>query len=351
MQYGYYVNQKAFIDLGNEIDIKFDSKDPAIVSFIKEFAGTGELETKFINGKCYYWLSYSKLIKELPLLDIVTEDGMYRRLAKLCKADILVKHVENNNQTFFAFGENYKRLVKYYEKTQDVGGSVQKSEGVGFQTEGGSVQKSDNHNTINHNTLSLEEEPKNFEKINGAEFPILQSEVFEMQRERNFPDLSLEEVTLELKTFYLAYPRAKEPTVFNFLKEKNQSKLRDKAIKEKIAQRKINNYPSKQRTAGDFTPKPVFRPYYREYQTRREYDQAILEARNAGMIDEIIPNKIPSVDKTVSIQPGVRNISKKLSKKSMRAAKLKSTPQTSTVPFVTNIVGSISFMRNSISLA
>jgi hypothetical protein len=289
MQYGYYVNQKAFIDLGNEIDIKFDSKDPAIVSFIKEFAGTGELETKFINGKCFYWLSYSKLIKELPLLDIVTEDGMYRRLAKLCKADILVKHVENNNQTFFAFGENYKRLVKYYEKTQDVGGSVQKSEGVGFQTEGGSVQKSDNHNTINHNTLSLEEEPKNSEKINEPEFPIFQSEVFEMQREMNFPDLSLDEIKLELKTFYLAYPRAKEPTVFNFLKEKNQRKIRDKAINEKIAKPKFSNYPAKEKTSSGFVAKQVFRPYYREFKTRREYDQAVLEARNAGMIVELEP--------------------------------------------------------------
>jgi hypothetical protein len=152
MQYGFYINQKAMVDLRELTGVKLDHSHAAIVNFIKDFAGTGELETRIIDDKSYYWLSYGKISEEMPLYDW-EKDTIYRKMKQLVQAKILEHFYDDKEQkSYYAFGENYIYIVKP-TAVPTPRGSENNPKGVGLKSEGGSENNPYNHNT---NTISSE---------------------------------------------------------------------------------------------------------------------------------------------------------------------------------------------------
>lgn len=68
--------------------------------------------TKTLKGDKYYWVSYEAITDEFPILN-VKKDAIYRRLRRLCDAEILKKTTVYNSGTYsyFALGKNYSKLI------------------------------------------------------------------------------------------------------------------------------------------------------------------------------------------------------------------------------------------------
>lgn len=105
MQYTVVINQLSITKLFPSIDLK----DAAIIDFLHKFfltrfAAKARIE---FGGLDYYWITYEKLISEMPLLKIDNERVMKRRIDKLVEAGILARHPECRelNKTYLAFTE------------------------------------------------------------------------------------------------------------------------------------------------------------------------------------------------------------------------------------------------------
>ena len=86
--------------------------DLAILRWFTDFKNSGKMITKTLKGDKYYWVSYEAITDEFPILN-VKKDAIYRRLRRLCDADILKKITVYNSGTYsyFALGKNYSKLI------------------------------------------------------------------------------------------------------------------------------------------------------------------------------------------------------------------------------------------------
>lgn len=138
MQYNININQKALIEFSSDLDLK----DAAILDFILKAKENPFFETKIFNEKEYFWLSYSKIIEELPLLKIKNKNVLARKLRKLIDLGLLESYIDQSqgNKTYWKTGSNFYKLL--FE-----GVSTQKSGGIYSKVERVSTQKSNNNNT------------------------------------------------------------------------------------------------------------------------------------------------------------------------------------------------------------
>lgn len=98
-------NQKEVIKLG-----KLDVIDLVILRWIVDFEP--KMAKKEIDGEIYFWINYQSLLEALPILNI-QKLALYRRLEKMCDADIL-KHKnvkDKGNYSYYSFGDNYINLI------------------------------------------------------------------------------------------------------------------------------------------------------------------------------------------------------------------------------------------------
>lgn len=86
--------------------------DLAILRWFTDFKNSGKMITKTLKGDKYYWVSYEAITDEFPILN-VKKDAIYRRLRRLCDAEILKKITVYNSGTYsyFALGQNYSKLI------------------------------------------------------------------------------------------------------------------------------------------------------------------------------------------------------------------------------------------------
>lgn len=86
--------------------------DLAILRWFTDFKNSGKMITKTLKGDKYYWVSYEAITDEFPILN-VKKDSIYRRLRRLCDAEILKKTTVYNSGTYsyFALGKNYSKLI------------------------------------------------------------------------------------------------------------------------------------------------------------------------------------------------------------------------------------------------
>lgn len=111
----YKVVEKA----GKEVTLKLDVNDLTILRWLVDFSHTGKMETISMDGKLYYWVSYNKVIEDLPLLNI-GKDMLYRRLKKMVELDILTYYSKSGGQAYFGFGNNYVSMLssEYVENSE-----------------------------------------------------------------------------------------------------------------------------------------------------------------------------------------------------------------------------------------
>lgn len=104
---------------GKEVTLKLDVNDLTILRWLVDFSHTGKMETISMDGKLFYWVSYNKVIEDLPLLNI-GKDMLYRRLKKMVELDILTYYSKSGGQAYFGFGSNYASMLssEYVENSE-----------------------------------------------------------------------------------------------------------------------------------------------------------------------------------------------------------------------------------------
>ncbi len=122
MEFSIIINQKAVYDSGLDKDIDFT--DLAILSFIRNFIGTSDIQIIQDGDEKYYWIAYSHLLKQMPILNL-KKDTIYRRFNKLCELGILKKYSQNKeaSKSFYAitkkFDSLYSSTKEYIGKESD----------------------------------------------------------------------------------------------------------------------------------------------------------------------------------------------------------------------------------------
>ena len=102
-------NQEKAIELGLDVD------DLIILRWFVDFSNN--MKQKVIEETTYYWVTYEKLLNDLPILNVKKRALQYK-LDKLIRAKILIhKNIkEDGNFSYYGFGENYSSLIADTEK-------------------------------------------------------------------------------------------------------------------------------------------------------------------------------------------------------------------------------------------
>lgn len=93
-------------------ELNIDGIDLYLLRWFVDFKDTNQMDTKIIDGEVYYWIYHKKVSEDMPILHL-QKTAIYRRLKKLCKAQIFKKTVvrERGTFTYYAIGPNYIRLI------------------------------------------------------------------------------------------------------------------------------------------------------------------------------------------------------------------------------------------------
>ena len=87
MQYTININQRSVIE--NGWNLSFD--DMAVFSFMKNFILEGALSKHVIHGKDYFWISFSKIREELPMLSGNSDSSIRRHISNLVRVGLIEK--------------------------------------------------------------------------------------------------------------------------------------------------------------------------------------------------------------------------------------------------------------------
>ena len=93
-------------------ELNIDGIDLYLLRWFVDFKDTNQMDTKIVDGEVYYWIYHKKVSEDMPILNM-KKTAIYRRLKKLCKAQIFKKTVirERGTFTYYAIGPNYIRLI------------------------------------------------------------------------------------------------------------------------------------------------------------------------------------------------------------------------------------------------
>lgn len=96
--------------------IKIDCTDLVILRWFVDFYP--RMKKVEIDGQEYAWLTHSKVLADLPLLDI-NQRSIIERMQKLVEFNILTYKFVNNNggHSYYGFGENYINLINTNENS------------------------------------------------------------------------------------------------------------------------------------------------------------------------------------------------------------------------------------------
>jgi hypothetical protein len=122
-----------------------DLTDALILRELHDFKATGRMVEKTVNGKQMFWVKYSSLIENLPVLGIKTNDSVYRRMMKMVDAGVLEHETLKECGTFSFFA--FTPLSDEMQYASD-----EKSEGYGSKVGGGTDEKSEQKTILSKKT-------------------------------------------------------------------------------------------------------------------------------------------------------------------------------------------------------
>ena len=96
------------------IEFKLDMIDTMILRWFIDFKDSGNMKKKIFDNEMYYWVDYSYIIKEIPIINISNKEVLGRRLKKLVESGILsskIKKYHAGTATYYTVGVNYLQLI------------------------------------------------------------------------------------------------------------------------------------------------------------------------------------------------------------------------------------------------
>lgn len=108
MKYTITINQRAAVE--NFGDTALDIVDFALIEFIGYWAALDSTRKTVEDGRVWFWLKWTVISQQMPILRLTTRKGVAGRVGKLCDAGFLSAHPENqtNGQAFYALGKNWE---------------------------------------------------------------------------------------------------------------------------------------------------------------------------------------------------------------------------------------------------
>lgn len=107
MQYTISIDQRSVIE--NGWNLSFD--DMAVFDFMSHFILEGALSKHVIQGKDFFWISFSKIRDELPMLSGNSDSSIRRHIANLVRVGLIEKCdneiVMKNRLSLYRLGESY----------------------------------------------------------------------------------------------------------------------------------------------------------------------------------------------------------------------------------------------------
>lgn len=109
MKWTIPINQYAIIEAGFD----FDLVDGAVFSMLSDYVGCMACPKKMEGNLLFFNVPYTKVIEEIPIAGLKTNDSVYRRLKKLEQFGVLAFHPENRKkkEVWFRWDRNYDLLV------------------------------------------------------------------------------------------------------------------------------------------------------------------------------------------------------------------------------------------------
>ena len=91
MQYTFLgFQQEQLVQLG------LYQSEATVLRWIIDFMQSGSMETTVKEGHTYYKLRYSAILKDLPILERTSVEGIRRIVRRMEQADLIIKHVERS---------------------------------------------------------------------------------------------------------------------------------------------------------------------------------------------------------------------------------------------------------------
>lgn len=108
MNFNININQYAGVTHFTNLDLI----DLAIFDYIKNFQGSCE-KLIDVHG-IWFWISHTKLQKDMPLIKIGSKTGLINRMNKLIEYKIIDRHPESKklSKSYYKPGENWEVLIK-----------------------------------------------------------------------------------------------------------------------------------------------------------------------------------------------------------------------------------------------
>lgn len=102
-----------------EVEIRIDVTDLLLINSLSDFMNRQNIIKSEIEGRNFFWVNYSTVLEDLPILDI-SKQALSDRLNKLSDFGIIEKKVVLNSMgtfTCFRMGSEYEK-IKYSQNSQ-----------------------------------------------------------------------------------------------------------------------------------------------------------------------------------------------------------------------------------------
>ena len=101
------------------IELQLDVSDALILRWFIDFAGTGNMKRLIHDHQIYYYVKYSGIISDLPVLGITSTKGIGKRFDRYVEKGLLLKTVKRQgNGTILFFAPTRKLLELQYNSTK-----------------------------------------------------------------------------------------------------------------------------------------------------------------------------------------------------------------------------------------
>ena len=101
------------------IELQLDVSDALILRWFIDFAGTGNMKRLIHDHQIYYYVKYSGIISDLPVLGITSTKGIGKRFDRYVEKGLLLKTVKRQgNGTILFFAPTRKLLELQYNCTK-----------------------------------------------------------------------------------------------------------------------------------------------------------------------------------------------------------------------------------------
>lgn len=101
------------------VELGLTNDDLLVLRWFVDFAGTNKMKTIVEQDGIYYWVNYTTVLEDLPVLRISKQTLKKKHFDNLCNARVLKhKHIKDGGSfSYYAYGINYDTLIYLQDST------------------------------------------------------------------------------------------------------------------------------------------------------------------------------------------------------------------------------------------